>query len=107
MLAGITWWRGHGAATTVLATLAGSLLLAGVLVPGRLSGVHRAWMAMALAISKVTTPIFMGLVYFLVLTPTGWLRRAFGGDPLAREARDGSYFVVRDPDQRSDLERQF
>ena len=38
--------------------------LAGLLVPARLGPVYRAWMGLALRISKVTTPIFMGVTYF-------------------------------------------
>ena len=47
-----------------------------------LGPVERAWMGLAHAISKVTTPIVMGVMYLLVLTPVGLLRRRFGGNPL-------------------------
>lgn len=109
VLGGIVWWRGHIPIATVFGVLAGTLLLAGLLVPGRLTRVHRAWMGMALAISKVTTPIVMGIIYFLVLTPTALLRRFFGGNPLVHADRAGSYFVSREPGaaRRSDITRQF
>lgn len=109
VLAGIAWWRGQPTAALVLAIPAGLLILAGLAVPGRLGGVHAAWMRMALAISKVTTPIIMGVIYYLVLTPTGLLRRALSRNPLVHESRNDSYFVSRAPGatRRSDLERQF
>jgi hypothetical protein len=109
VLGGIVWWRGHIPIATVFGVLAGSLLLAGLLVPGRLTRVHGAWMGMALAISKVTTPIVMAVIYFLVLTPTALLRRTLGGNPLVHADRAGSYFVNREPGaaRRSDITRQF
>ena len=45
-------------------------------------------MALAHAISKVTTPIVMGVMYFVVLTPVGVLRRGFGGNPLVHAEHD-------------------
>ena len=43
-----------------------------------------AWMGLARALSKVTTPIFMGVVYFLVITP---MRRSAGRWAAIRSAR--------------------
>ena len=51
-------------------------------------------MGLAHAISKVTTPIFMGVVYFLVITPVGFVRCAVGGNPL-RAHRGASGWVDR------------
>jgi hypothetical protein len=78
VLAAVSWWRGHSRAGLVLATLAAMFALAGLLVPGRLKPVRAGWMSMAHAISKVTAPIFLGIVYFVVLTPVGLVRCAFG-----------------------------
>ena len=109
VLGGLLWWRGHPTGAAVAVVLGGALGLAGLLLPTRLGPVERAWMGLALAISKVTTPVFMGLVYFLVMTPTALLRRAFGGDALRRDPAAPSYWVMRDGEagRRSDLERQF
>jgi hypothetical protein len=67
-------------------------------------------MALALAMSKVTTPIFMGIVYFLVLTPTVPGHRLLGYDPLRKSDTGFRYFWM--PRARrgaggSDLRRQF
>lgn len=88
VLAAFFWWREHEVARNVLAAIGFGLVLLGIVVPGRLGPVYRGWMALALAISKVTTPIFMGLLYFVVLTPAGVLRRRLGAHPL-RAARNG------------------
>ncbi|HJR62794.1 MAG TPA: SxtJ family membrane protein [Gemmatimonadaceae bacterium] len=112
VLGGVVWWRGHERVATVFAALAAVLLLAGLILPGQLSLVYRAWMGLALLISKVTTPLFMGIVYFLVITPIALIRRATGGNPLVHAAATGdngrTVWQSRAPDsRRSDLTRQF
>ena len=68
-LAGIVWWRGHASLLPVFAGIAGVLIVLAVAWPVALRPVHRAWMAFGLQLSRITTPIFMGLVYFLAVLP--------------------------------------
>lgn len=105
-LAGLLWWREHPIAAAVLGGVAAAFGAGGLFVPGRLGPVYRAWMGFAHAISRVTTPIFMGVVYFLVITPIGFVRRIIGGNPL-RAHRGESGWVDRRVQPRGDLTRQF
>ena len=107
LVAGVSFWRGHSWPAFVAATLGVALSLAGVAVPGRLGPLFRAWMRLAHAISRITTPVFLSLIYFAVIFPVGLLRRSFGGNPLVRA--EGTSFWVRraEGDRRSDLGRQF
>ena len=107
LLAAVSWWRGHTRSFEALAAVAGVLLLAGVAVPSRLGPVRDGWMALARAISKVTTPIIMTLVYFLVITPSALLRRVIGGNPLRRSHGAPTGWVGRRGSPRSALTRQF
>jgi hypothetical protein len=108
VFAGIAWWRGHPTTATVLGIPAGLLLVAGLLIPTYLGPVERGWMKLALVISKVTTPIVMGGMYLLVLTPVGVLRRAFGGNPMAHAPGGRGYWQQRPQGQRAgNLQRQF
>lgn len=63
-------------------------------------------MGLALAISRVTTPIFMGVVFFAVLMPMGLLMRLFGRNPLTRKPINESYWVVPN-EMRGSLKNQF
>lgn len=108
VFAAIAWWRGHPTTTTVLGTLGGTLSLAGLIIPTYLDPVERAWMQLAHLISKVTTPIVMGLMYIAVLTPIGLLRRTLGANPLVHKERASSYWRSRPEGQRAgNLRRQF
>ena len=109
VLAVIAWWRGHPMTTQVLGSLGVVLVLAGLLVPTRLGPVERAWMGLAHAISKVTTPIVMAVIYFVVLTPVGVMRRTIGGNPLSHAERERSFWKTRPANARrsASMERQF
>ena len=109
VFAGISLWRDHETVATVLGAIGGVLLLGGLLAPVALLPVERGWMAFAHALSKVTTPIFMGLVYFLVFTPFGVVRRAMGKNGLVHVPQAGSYWATLDRDarRRRSMQRQF
>lgn len=104
----ILWWRDHPTAMLVTGSLGAALVLAGLLIPRHLGPVERAWMALALAISKVTTPVFMGVLYFLVLLPAGVIMRLVGKRPLVHPAGEHGYWVLRDREgTTSTMDRQF
>ena len=106
--AGIAYWRGHPTATNVLGILGALLSVAGLVIPTYLGPVERGWMRLAHLISKVTTPIVMGVMYLVVITPVGLLRRMFGGNPMVHQPEDHSYWHSRPEGQRAgNLERQF
>ena len=106
VLAGIAFWRGHPTTLRVLGSLGGVLVLAGLIVPTMLGPVEKGWMKFALLLSKVTTPIFMGIVYFVVITPMGILRRAIGRNALIARGTT-TVWATRDLQVSSDLNRQF
>ena len=89
--------------------LGGSLILGGLLAPRLLGPIYRAWMGLAHLLSKVTTPVFMGIVYFGVLTPTGLLMRLFGKRPLRHGENGGGFWIPRKPpaEGADTMSRQF
>jgi len=108
VFAAIAWWRGSPTATNVFGALGGILSVAGLAIPTMLGPVERAWMKLAHLISKVTTPIVMGVMYLLVLTPVGLLRRTLGGNPMMHTPEGGSFWKSRPAGSRAgNLTRQF
>lgn len=109
VLGALQWWRGRPSVALVLGALGALLLALGVVLPGALVPVRRRWMGMAKGMSKVTTPIFMGVVYFVVLTPVGVVRRLIGRGPLKPHPPGASHWVVRAARERarSDMQHQF
>jgi hypothetical protein len=90
------WWlyRGKFANASHLTLPLGSLLiLLGLLWPRVLVWPNRAWMLLAEGLSFVTTRIILGIVFFLIITPIGVIKRWSGWDPLnRRSARGASYW---------------
>jgi hypothetical protein len=107
VLGGVGFWRGRETAALVFWVVGALLILAGLLIPTKLGPVQRVWMGVAHAISKVTTPIFMGIVYFVVVAPIGLVMRAFGRNPLTAHHTQATVWVSRGDNRRGDLERQF
>lgn len=109
VMSAVAWWRGYDLVAAVMGAIGAALALAGLAVPTRLGPVERAWMRLAHAISRVTTPIVMAAMYFLVLTPVGVARRVFGGNPLVHEASDTGFWKPRPEGRRrtGSMERQF
>ena len=108
VLAGLMWRRSHVTAAWVAAGLGCALLVSGLVMPARLGPVYRGWMALAGVISKVTTPVFMSILFFVVLTPAGVLARLLGHRPLSRPRGTGTYWQSRQPgDRQGQLDHQF
>lgn len=85
------WWFYRGKFSTashVTLPLGSLLVLLGLLWPRSLVWPNRAWMLLAEALSYVTTRIILGIVFFLIMTPIGVVKRLLGWDPLER--RSGS-----------------
>ena len=108
-LGGALWWRGRGAAAPVCVALGGLLVLAGLVAPARLGPLYRGWMGLATALSKITTPIFLGIAYFGVIAPVGLLRRLAARNSLVRPPSQPSFWIARAQGarRRGDMERLF
>jgi Saxitoxin biosynthesis operon protein SxtJ len=67
--------------------------------PATLRPLNRLWFQFGMLLSKVMTPIVMGLLFVLAIVPTAIVMRLFGHDlmrlKLDRQAR--SYWIVREP----------
>lgn len=108
ILGGLTYWRHRPAAVFgTLSVLGAALVLGGAVAPATLARVYTAWMRLAELLSRVTTPIFMGVVYFVVLSPIGLLMRLFGRNPLRAHAGSTEWVTRANDARRSALQRQF
>ena len=87
--------------------LAGVLGAWGLVHPPSLAPVYKGWMKFGLLLSKITQPIVLGIVFYIVIMPMGLVMRLFR-DPMARKVHtdDDSYRVVH-PDNDHSMERPF
>lgn len=83
------WALGAAAAFAVLA----------LALPRALKPLNIVWFKFGMLLHHVVTPLVMGLLFFLTVTPVGLLMRATGKDPmrLKRDAKADSYWIARTP----------
>lgn len=107
-LAAFLAWRERPlVASLVPGTLGAILMVMAAASPRLLATPYRLWMGLALLMSKVTTPILMAVIYFVVLTPIALLRRAFGSNPLSGQSGDSRWVLRPAGERQSVLDRQF
>jgi glucan phosphoethanolaminetransferase (alkaline phosphatase superfamily) len=91
-----SWWIYRGkfqSVSQVTLPLGAVLVLFGLVFPRALVWPNKAWMALAEALSFVSTRIVLAVVFFGIVTPIGFVKRLFGWDPLSRRApKSDSYW---------------
>ena len=82
----IASWRGQAAVSTAALSLSGLSLLAALFVPARLRWARAGWMKIGEAISFITTPLMMALIYYALITPIALVRRAIAKPGAVRDS---------------------
>lgn len=100
--------RGHPIGGGVAGVVAVTLLCAGVFFPARLRRVEAAWLSLSHALSRVTTPVMLTVVWLVGFVPMALLLRLVGKRPLARADNAPTFWQDRDAShRRSDPKRLF
>ena len=91
------WWLG------------GVLAVWGLVNPQSLGSVYRIWMRLGLFLNRLTTPLILGAVFFLLFAPLAIVFRLIGRDTMARNLDDSlqSYRVTSRKQHREKMERPF
>ena len=100
-----SWWLFRGKffnAAYVFITLGAALVLFGVVLPRLLVVPRKLWMKLAEAMAYVSSRIILAIVFFLVLTPIGVVKRAMGWDPLQRRSGSRDSFWQPYPGRQRD-----
>jgi hypothetical protein len=79
--------------------VAGLFLIFALIRPALLKPLNKAWMALGLLLSRFVTPVVIGIMFYLVFTPVGFIYRMLGRDPLrlSFSKSDKSYWIERRP----------
>ena len=82
-----------------LIVLGGILMLLAVVLPQSLHWPHKGWMAVGNALGWINSRIILGLVFYIVVTPIGVVRRWLGKDSMGRRFSPdaASYRIPRKP----------
>ena len=68
-----------------------------ILIPKQLQPVYFAWLKIAHLLGRIINTLILTLAYYLVITPSGLIKRLFGGRPLPVKPnkKASSYWVAR------------
>ena len=87
--------------------VASLFLFLGLINSRILTPLNRLWFKFGIFLGKIISPIVMGLVFFIVVTPTALIMRALKKDLLNLKRKDTkSYWIKRDK-FKSDMRNQF
>jgi hypothetical protein len=95
----------------VLLGIALAFLAVALIVPKWLAPLNRLWMKFGELLHRIVSPVILGIMFFGVITPVGFLLRLAGKDQLRMKFdRDAdSYWIRREPPgpESSSMKRQF
>jgi len=79
----------------------------GLLNSNILSPLNRIWFKFGIILGSIVSPIIMGLVFFLVVTPTSLILRLFKKDTLNLKKNDSITYWIKKLDKKSKMKNQF
>ena len=67
--------------------------------PTLLAELNRLWMKFGILLGKIVSPIALGILFYIVITPIGLMIRVAGKDPLRLkfDPEADSYWIPREP----------
>jgi Saxitoxin biosynthesis operon protein SxtJ len=101
-----------GKSSSVIFGGAGALLiLIGLILPGILKPLNKFWMILAILLGWVMSRVILIILFYLIITPIGFLLKIVGKDPLKLKMgkTSSSYWEQRENkiSEPVDYERQF
>jgi len=87
----------------------GGLVAWGLVAPATLRPVYRIWMRFGLILNRITTPLILGVVFYLLIAPVGLAMRLLRRDPMARRLDDEttSFRVASRKAPKQNMEKPF
>ena len=82
-------------------------LILGILNSKLLSPLNKAWIKLGLLLGSIVSPFVMALIFFLVLTPTGFILRLFKKDVLNLKFNKSDTYWLEKEKNKSTMKDQF
>ena len=79
----------------------------GILNSQLLTPLNKLWFKFGMFLGLIVSPIVMGIVYFLVVTPIGVIMRLLGKDVLNLKYRDIQSYWIEKSGPKSKMKNQF
>ena len=97
-IGGVAFFREQLIIAIALVATAVILLIISLIAADYLARLNILWFKLGMLLSRIISPIVLGAIFFLLITPIAILTRIFGRDILQLKKQPGnSYWIKREP----------
>ena len=82
-------------------------LVLGIIDSKLLSPLNKLWFKFGLMLGKIISPLIMGIIFFIVVTPTAIIMRILGKDLLNLKYNKKDSYWIEKSDVKSKMKNQF
>ena len=82
-------------------------LILGLLNSKILTPLNKLWFKFGLLLGKIISPLIMGIIFFLVVTPIGLFMRMLGKDLLNLKKNSNNSYWIEKTDPKGKMKNQF
>ena len=82
-------------------------LILGLINSTILTPLNRLWFKFGIFLGKIVSPIILGTIFFLIVTPTGLLLRLFGKDVINLKYNKNNSYWIKKTGPKSNMKDQF
>tara|TARA_Y100000591_G_C21664480_1_gene609568 strand:+ start:201 stop:587 length:387 start_codon:yes stop_codon:yes gene_type:complete len=72
-----------------------------------LTPLNRIWFKFGIVLGKIVSPVIMGIIFFLVVTPIGLIMKILGKDLLNLKFNKNKSYWIKKNDLKSKMKNQF
>src|SRR5262245_4630921 len=58
--------------------VAGAFLVVTLVAPALLGPLNKLWLRFGLLLNRIVNPVVLGIMFYVIVTPMGWLKRKIG-----------------------------
>ena len=82
-------------------------LVLGILNSKILTPLNKLWFKFGILLGKIVSPLIMGIIFFLVVTPIGFIMRLLGKDLLNLKYKKNKSYWIEKKGPKSKMKNQF
>ena len=87
--------------------ISGIFLILGLFNSKLLLPFNKLWFKFGIILGNIIAPIVMGIIYFLVVTPTGLIMKILGKDLLGLKKNNNNSYWIKKDNSHNSLRNQF
>ena len=83
------------------------ILILGILNTRFLTPLNKIWFKFGILLGQIISPVVMGIIFFLVVTPIAFIMRVLGKDVLKLKKNTDNSYWIKKTDLKSKMKNQF